>query len=297
MKSNSCNSEIKFTHHFIYVNDVRLHCVIGGHGKPLVLLHGWPNTWYQWHQVMPALAKKYTVIVPDLRGFGDSSKPSNGYDSRTFAEDIHQLIDKLGFQHIFLVGTDWGFAVAYSYACAHPENVRRLVNVDSPLPGINWKQMVKYSKEATVEGGVWHMMFNAVPDLPEALIAGKERAFITYFFNHYSYNIAGITNEEIDECVRCYSAPGGIRGSLGLYREIFESCEQNKEYAKTKLKMPVLALGGVHGLGSRPIEACKAVAENVCGVLVEECGHFIPQERSNYLVEKLLQFFAEESKS
>jgi pimeloyl-ACP methyl ester carboxylesterase len=295
MISNLTTVDKTFSHHFAMVNGIRLHYVIGGKGEPLVLLHGWPHTWYQWNQVLPALAKLYTVIVPDLRGFGDSAKPLSGYDSKTFAEDIYQLVKQLGFQRIFLAGADWGFAVAYAYACAHREDVIKLVNVDSPLPGINWEQLAEYTKEAAVEGGIWHFMFNAVPDLPEALLSGNERTFISYFFEHYSYNIAGITEAEIDEYVRCYSAPGGIRGSVGLYREVFESSDQNREYAKTKLKMPVLALGGSFGLGSRALEACEAVADNVTGIIVEKCGHFIPEERPDYLVKQLFQFFEGES--
>jgi alpha-beta hydrolase superfamily lysophospholipase len=125
-----------FSHHMAVVNGIQIHYVIGGHGLPVVLLHGWPETWYEWHKVMPALAKKYTVIVPDLRGLGDSSKPLTGYDGKTTAEDIHQLVSQLGFKDIFLVGHDWGVQVAYSYAAAHPNEVRRLVILDIPVPGI-----------------------------------------------------------------------------------------------------------------------------------------------------------------
>ena len=107
-----------FSHHMASVNGIQLHYVIGGHGDPVVLLHGWPETWYEWHNVMPALAKNYTVIAPDLRGLGDSSKPLTGYDGKTVAEDIHQLVTHLGFKTIFLVGHDIGTQVAYSYAAA-----------------------------------------------------------------------------------------------------------------------------------------------------------------------------------
>ena len=120
-----------FAHHMAVVNNgVQIHYVIGGHGNPLVLLHGWPATWYEWIHVMPALSKNYTVIVPDLRGLGDSSKPLTGYDGKTVAEDIHQLVAKLGYKTIFLVGHDIGGQIAYSYAAAHPTEVKRLVVSD-----------------------------------------------------------------------------------------------------------------------------------------------------------------------
>jgi alpha-beta hydrolase superfamily lysophospholipase len=127
---------VTFSHHTASVNGIQLHYVIGGHGDPVILLHGWPQTWYEWRHVMPALAKNYTVIVPDLRGLGDSSKPLTGYDGKTTAEDIHQLVSQLGFRDIFLVGHDFGVQVAYSYAAAHPNEVRRLVILDVPIPGI-----------------------------------------------------------------------------------------------------------------------------------------------------------------
>jgi pimeloyl-ACP methyl ester carboxylesterase len=120
--------------------------VIGGHGDPLVLLHGWPETWYEWRHVMPALAKNYTVIAPDLRGLGDSSKPLTGYDGKTTAEDIHQLVSQLGFKQIFLVGHDVGSQPAYSYAAAHPTEVKRLVIMEYIFPGFTPPQL---------EGKVW----------------------------------------------------------------------------------------------------------------------------------------------
>ena len=125
-----------FSHHMAVVNNgVQIHYVIGGHGVPVVLLHGWPATWYEWIHVMPALSKNYTVIAPDLRGLGDSSKPLTGYDGKTVAEDMHQLVAKLGFKTIFLVGHDIGGQIAYSYAAAHPTEVKRLVVSDLTFPG------------------------------------------------------------------------------------------------------------------------------------------------------------------
>src|SRR5215469_15009981 len=116
------------------VNGVQIHYVIGGRGDPVVLLHGCPETWYEWRHVMPALAKNYTAIAPDLRGLGDSSKPSTGYDGKTVAEDIHELVTQLGFKTIFLVGHDIGSFVAYSYAAAHPSEIKKLVIMDVPPP-------------------------------------------------------------------------------------------------------------------------------------------------------------------
>src|SRR5258705_10187916 len=125
---------VQFSHHTSFVNDVRLHYVTAGQGDPVVLLHGWPETWYQWRKIIPPLAEKYTVIAPDMRGLGDSSKPATGYDKRTIADDIYKLVRKLGFERIFLVGHDWGGPVAYAYAAAHRAELPRLVILDCPFP-------------------------------------------------------------------------------------------------------------------------------------------------------------------
>src|SRR5215831_6006514 len=148
-----------FSHNTASVNDIKLHYVIGGHGPPVVLLHGWPETWYAWHKVMPALAKNYTVIAPDLRGLGDSSKPLTGYDGKTVAEDIHQLVTKLGYKTILLVGHDWGTQVAYSYAAAHPMEVKRLAVMELTIPGFS----------PPGRPPLWWGVFHQVTDVPEAL--------------------------------------------------------------------------------------------------------------------------------
>lgn len=153
-----------------FINNVNLHYVIGGQGDPIVLLHGWPETWYEWRYVIPQLiANNYTVIAPDLRGLGDSEKPQTGYDKKTVAEDIYKLIKKLGYDKIYLVAHDLGGPVAYSYAAAHPENVKKMVILDTLLPGFGVEEVAKFSPN-----GIWHLSFHAVRDLPEKLIDGQE---------------------------------------------------------------------------------------------------------------------------
>src|ERR687892_967633 len=154
-----------FSHHTASVNGIQLHYVMGGEGDPVVLLHGWPETWYGWHKVMPALSKNHTVIVPDLRGLGDSSKPPAGYDGKTLAEDIHQLVTQLGFETVSLVGHDIGTQVAYSYAAAHPTEVKKLAVMELPIPGFTPPRL---------EGKIWWFVFHQTPDVPEALVQGKE---------------------------------------------------------------------------------------------------------------------------
>lgn len=149
------NFHQKFSHHYTTVNDVRLHYVMGGQGEPVVLLHGWLGTWYVWRKVISEIAQHYTVIVPDLRGFGDSDKPKTGYDTHTLQNNIYQLVQQLGFQRIFLVGHDMGALPPYAYAAEHPDDVRRLVYLDEPVPGFGMKDLLKFSPETAKQGGLW----------------------------------------------------------------------------------------------------------------------------------------------
>jgi pimeloyl-ACP methyl ester carboxylesterase len=280
---------VTFSHHMATVNGIQLHYVMGGKGDPVVLLHGWPETWYSWHRVMPDLAKNYTVIVPDLRGLGDSSKPPTGYDGKTVAEDIHQLVGKLGFKTIFLVGHDIGTQVAYSYAAAHPTEVKKLAVMELTIPGF-------------VPAGrmpLWWVVFHQTPDVPEALVQGKEMLYLSWFYHNLANNPAAITQEDINEYVSHYSAPGGMHAGFEHYRAFPQDAIQNQNYSRTKLTMPVLALGGeyIPTLGGKiamptVIYGMKILAQNVTGIIVPNSGHFIPEEQPFFVVKKLNNFFS-----
>jgi pimeloyl-ACP methyl ester carboxylesterase len=235
------------------------------------------------------LGKHYTVIVPDLRGAGDSDKPAIGYDKRTLAEDIYQLVGQLGYQRIFLVGHDIGLMVAYAYAAGHPADVRRLALLDAPIPGTKVFEEIEHSPR------VWHFAFHNVPNLPESLVAGRERIYLTEgFYRALSYNPAAFSEADVDEYVRSYAAPGGMRAGFEYFRAFSEDAKQNKEYSQVKLSMPVLALGGEQSLGPVMVNMVKEVATNVRGGVIERCGHWIADERPEYLTEQLIAFFGEE---
>jgi pimeloyl-ACP methyl ester carboxylesterase len=282
---------VTFSHHTASVNGIQMHYEIGGQGDPVVLLHGWPQTWYEWRHIMPALAKNYTVIVPDLRGLGDSSKPLTGYDGKTTAEDIHQLVSQLGFKQIFLVGHDIGAQTAYSYAATQPNNVSKLVIMDFPFPG--------FLPPVFGENGPWWFAFYQVPDLPEALLQGKEREYISWFIKGLAYNPSAITEEDIDVFASHYSAPGGMRAGFEYYRSFPQDAKDNKELAATaKLTMPVLVLSGdIYPAlggdlpGSSTLNSIQALATNVHGIIVPFSGHWIPEEQPDFLVDQLFKFF------
>jgi pimeloyl-ACP methyl ester carboxylesterase len=277
-----------FKHHTAAIGEVQLHYVIAGSGDPVVLLHGWPQTWFEWRRIIPALAAQYTVIAPDLRGLGDSSKPQGGYDKRTVADDIYKLVRKLGFERIYLVGHDWGGPTGYAYAVAHPDDVRKLVILDVSIPNETWEKFPMFNRRST-----WHLAFHGVRDLPEALVIGRERTYLSWFYRTLAYNPGVISEAEIDEYVRCYSARGGLRAGFEYYRAILTDIAHNKEHAKAKIKMPVLALGGDRGFGRAPLISMRELAENVRGGVIERCGHWIAEEQPAYLIEQLMTFFAE----
>lgn len=239
---------------------------------------------------MPALAKQYTVVALDLRGLGDSDKPEDGYDTKTIAKDVKGLVDQLGWKQIYLVGHDVGSWVAYACAAAYPETVRRLVVLDAAIPGVTPAQAFQPS----LSSKTWQFTFHAVPDLPEQLTAGRERLYLSWFFRTKSANPASINEADIDEYVRCYSAPGAMRAGFAYYRAVFDDITQNQEYAKNKLKLPVLALGGDKATNTGMFETMQIVAEDVQGGAIANCGHYIPEEQPKYLTEQLLSFFGEE---
>jgi pimeloyl-ACP methyl ester carboxylesterase len=283
---------VTFSHHMASVHGIQLHYVMGGEGDPVVLLHGYPQSWYEWRHIMPALAKNYTVIAPDVRGFGDSSKPITGYDGNTTAEDIYQLVSHLGFDNIFLVAHDVGAQTAYSYAAAHPNNVSKLVLMDFPFPG--------FLPPAFGQNGPWWFSFYQTPDIPETLIEGKEREYLSWFMRGLAYDPSAISEEAIDVFANHAKEPGGLRGPIEHFRAFPMDAEQNKESAKSKITMPVLVLGGdIYPAlggdypGNFALESTQALATNVTGITVPLSGHWIPEEQPQFVIEQLTKFFSE----
>jgi len=287
---------VTFSHHMASINGIQMHYVIGGHGDPLVLLHGWPQSWYEWRHVMPALAQKYTVVAPDIRGFGDSSKPLTGYDGKTTAEDIYQLMSQLHFNKIFLAAHDVGGQTAFSYTAEHPNNVTKLVIMDFIYPG--------FFPPAFGQNGPWWFAFHQVPNLPEFLVDGKEREYISWFFKGLAYNPSAITEEDIDVYASHDKAPGAMRAGFEYYRAFPIDAEQNKETAKAKITTPVLALGGdiypaVGGdlPGNFAYSSLVPLATNVTGVTVPLSGHWIPEEQPQFVIDQLFKFFGNNTNS
>jgi pimeloyl-ACP methyl ester carboxylesterase len=237
-------------HHTAQVGDERVHYMIGGEGDPVVLLHGWPQTSAAWSTIMPGLTDQYTVIAPDLRGMGATSKAFGGYDTDNVAEDVHGLVESLGFKEILLVGHDWGAAVAYAYAAQHRDEVRRLAIFEMVLPGFG---IMEQAMVPAANGNfLWHMGFQSVPDIPEVLMRGREDDYLNNMFQHYAYDPDAVRPDRMQQYVAAMKHVGALRAGLGYYRDYFVSAEQNRQHGKVKLTMPVLAMGGEACLGPMP---------------------------------------------
>lgn len=277
--------------HTTMVGDLRVHYLAVGQGEPVVLLHGWPQTSREWRHVMAGLSSRYRLIAPDLRGAGDSGKPQTGYDKQTMARDVTGLLDQLGIEKAHVVGHDFGATVGYAFASSFRERALSLAVLEMVLPGFGYEQVM----QMTPQGGLWHFSFHLTPDLPEMLIAGKEREYLTYFLQNFIYDPSSISDEDIDAYVRAYSAPGALRATLQYYRTIFEDAEQNRIAAQQKLTIPVLALGGALSLGEMTKVFVGDIAEVVDGGSVARCGHWMPEERPDHLIEVLPVHFAKAS--
>ena len=280
--------DLGVTHHQAFVgDDIRIHYVIAGSGPPVVLLHGFPQTWYMWRKQIPVLAQHYTVIAPDLRGFGESSKPIGPYDKRSVAEDIHNLVQQLDVGPIFLVGHDMGGPTAYAYAWMYPDEVKRLVILDVALT-IDEAQSLPFYKR------LFHLSFHANPDIALALVAGRERTYLTHFYRN-CYNPGAFTAEDIDEYIAVFSAPGAMRASMAHYGASDTDLAHRKEMVQERLlEMPVLALGGEMSFRKGVLHSCQQVATDVRGGIIPHCAHWVAEEQPELLNEQLLAFFAEE---
>ncbi len=275
--------DARFREGMAEVNGTRLHYVSGGQGSPLILLHGFPETWLAWRKVMPALAEHHTVVAVDLRGSGDSALEETGYDKETMAEDVYQLVRNLGLADVNLVGSDLGGMVAYAYARLHRDQVRRLVVVETRIPGFGLEESFDES---------YHFLFHMVPELPERLIEGREDYYLTRFIcgPELDCRAAGVSQDLVDAYVAAYSRPGRLTAGLDLYRALPQDAEANRARALPKLAVPVLALGGELGIANQPLEQFGRVADDVTGGVVPGAGHWIADQRPHELARRIIAF-------
>ena len=270
---------------------VKLKVAVDGRndGDAVVLLHGWPQTGHEWRKIVPLLADRYRLIIPDLPGLGDSSRPADGYDKKTIAADLREMCERLGLERFHLVGHDWGGPTAFALACAIPDRIGTLSILDVTIPGIG--------PDISQGGKRWHHAFHMTPELPEKLTQGREREYLGWFYREFCWQRDAITPADIDEYVRCYSQPGAMTSGFGYYRALPQDRADNQRLLESgfRLPMPVLALGGARtearGRGEEPLESLRVIAPNTTGGAIADCGHFIPEEQPAVLAEHLLRHF------
>jgi pimeloyl-ACP methyl ester carboxylesterase len=278
------------THGRPRVNGVDLHYATGGSGDPVVLLHGVPKNMFFWRHVIPLLTPHYTVVAVDLRGFGGSGRPATGYDTRTLAADIAALMTVLGHDRYRVVGEDWGAAVAYAVAAFHRPKVVQLVFQETRLPGLPVPDLGPLVAEDPRTG--WHRSLFSLPHYPELLLAGRERAFWTYFMRRIMWDPSAYTDADEDEYTRGLEEPGGHHAVFELYRATETDAEENRPQFAIPLECPVLAVGGRAYLAAEPGEQMAQVAVDVTPVVIEQAGHNIPLEAPVELARCYLDFFA-----
>jgi pimeloyl-ACP methyl ester carboxylesterase len=279
-----------FTSRYLDTGDVRLHAVIGGAGPPLLLIHGWPGSWYYWRLVMPALARDFSVIAVDQRGIGLSDKPEQGYDTGTLANDLAGLMDALGHERFAVVGVDTGMLIGYALAADHPDRVVRLAVGEAPLPGITPPTPLILPDQ--VVDRLWHIPFNQLKETNEKLVRGREDI---YFGAEFSAS-AG-TSKLPDYAVQYYvdglaSSPEALHGSFQLYRAFGATTAQNLERKTRRLPMPVLAMGGAESLGAMAADTMKLVADDVQTLVIPGIGHWLAEQAPEEMVAALTEFLA-----
>lgn len=272
--------------HSVELPAVRLRYLRAGEGRTVLLLHDWPQSSYAWRRVIPELAKRYRLIVPDLRGIGGSSKPAGGYDKATVAEDLAALLTHLRIERAHVVGHGIGAAVGYALAATHRERVRALVVIDMAMPGFGLEEAIR----PTRPGNLWYMGFHAVPELPELMIRDRERAYLEWLYRRFAYDPAVLTRTALEEYARACLAAGALRPGLQYCRTFGEDAERNRRLAEVKLDIPVLALGAAAGLGDLPARSLASLAHRVESEVIDRCGHWLPEEQPARLADRIKRF-------
>jgi pimeloyl-ACP methyl ester carboxylesterase len=286
------------------VGNVRLHYWTGGDpsGPPVLLWHGFLSTGMVWRKVAPSLAKAgCAVLIPEMRGYGDSDKPegTTGYDGRALAEEFRALVRVTGFgggRPLTLVAHDMGAPPALLWAADHPEEVAGLLYMEVPvmLSEVLTK-IIAYTPEAMAHGSMWWWVLPFAPDVPERLIVGKEREFLTWFYERASVAPDAITAADVDETLRTFVGREGVLGALGVYRAAFTTIAQTEPLKTNKVCVPIVALGGDRANGAHVPEMVRMVAQRVEGGVVVDCGHFIPEEKPDEIVRRVLAMTGKEA--
>lgn len=267
----------------IQTDGATIHVRVGGAGPAVLLLHGFGDTGDMWGPLAVDLARDYTVVVPDLRGMGLSSHPEGGYDKATQAADMRAVLAALKIEHSFVVGHDIGTMVAYAYAARYPQLTDRLVVMDAPVPGIPpWEQIVRWPP-------LWHFDFGG-PDA-ERLVAGRERIYLDRFWNEFAGDPRKIDELTRQHYAALYARPGAMHSAFAQFLSLRKDATDNQASLATKLKMPVLAIGGEKSFGAYEAEVMRNAADHVTELVVPGAGHWLMEEAPTPTIAAIRGFF------
>jgi pimeloyl-ACP methyl ester carboxylesterase len=281
------------THRVQTAPGVNLFVREAGEGEPLILLHGWPQHGLMWHTVAPALAQDFRVIVPDMRGAGNSSIPQDGYDKVTMAADIVAVMDALGIETAHVAGYDLGSGVAYALAAGHRDRIERLAVMEFGLAGFGYESFMAPTP-AWDNGANWHMGLFTLPDVGVMAFQGKERELLSWFFWHLAHDGEAVSAEHFEAYVRAIERPGALRAGIMYYATVWQDAEDNAALATTPLEIPVLGIGGAMSGGAYVEQLFQPVATNVTGAVIPEAGHWLGDENPEALIDVLSDFFSAE---
>jgi pimeloyl-ACP methyl ester carboxylesterase len=275
------------THHHVAITDSDVHYVsAGSHGSPILLVHGFPETWWTFHKLIPPLAAKHRVIAVDLPGFGDSGNHPGQYTSVSMAETLGSLIEELELDAVHLTGQDISGPTTFRLAAVHPELIRSFAAIETGLPGFGLEMLADVT-----HGGAWHIGVLAAPGIPEMLLAGRQREFLAgYAYPTMCATPGAITDQDVDEFTRTLARPDGFRGASGLYRSMLQEGDEIKQLAaEAKLQIPVLTVGA--GSGDFTHHTMTQVADHVTGARLDGIGHYVAMEAPDSLAHALIDFY------
>lgn len=269
--------------YIVEVNGIKLFYRISGSGSPVILLHGYTETGHMWDPIIADLSHRHTVVVPDLRGAGASEKPLSGYDKKTMAQDIHELIKTLGYKRVTIIGHDIGLMVAYAYAAQFESETERVILMDAFLPGLgNWK-------DVWLMRDLWH--FHFFGEVPLALVKGRERIYFEHFWNDFAADpkkSVSIPDREI--YAKAYAEEGGMRAGFEYFKNFEQDAQDFAKFSAHKLSMPILVLTGEKASGNFLIEQVKLVATEVQGKVILGAGHWLMEEAPQQVIPAILEF-------
>jgi pimeloyl-ACP methyl ester carboxylesterase len=278
-----------FSSRYVDTGDLRQHVFTGGEGPPLLLVHGWPQTWYAWRLVMPALARDFSVVVPDQRGTGLSGKPPGEYDTGTLAGDLVALMDALGYQRFAMAGHDTGMWIGYALAADYPDRVACLAAAETPLPGVTPSPPL--FTNAHLNNALWHFAFNRLAEVNDQLVTGREE-------NYFGWQFASKAAKKLPGyAVRYYvntlaSGPDALHASFAIYRALDTTIAQNQQRKTRRLTLPVLGIGGAYSLGEQVADTLKLAADNVQTLVIPGCAHWVAEETPEETLAALTTFLA-----